>query len=540
MLVNHTPVTYVAVIAAKYILGYVGLICFTYFLLALFIGGVPAISLPFSIFVEAYGAIEILWYFLWYLPFKSYLQRSGLRMTPLTRAQRKALIEELLDQVPDVRLFMRKWFNQAHLDEIYREDVCDWLIWALWGTGSDEGIEDDELDEYIALAEAKAEYTLMKGRAGAKPIRLNLDPVRMIHRSLLWYGMIGLADHFGTLILMIRGFSFYRQPRSSFFRVFPFRLMTLFAFKESASPHFSYMFRPHKSKKHRPIVFFHGIGIGLPTYSYWLQTIPKDIGVIALEILPVSGRICPEAVSVREYTNAMRQILAQQNIDDFVVMGHSYGTFLVRPLLDDPVIKPQIDSVVLCDPVAILLHLPDVAYNVTRRKPETAPQIEIAWGAAEDPRTAHTLCRRFHWPEHILFREHLVGKHTTVIVASRDCVINPDAVAGYVYYGDAGYITSADLEELKKTPELWTGRAELELIYQYDLDHGQSLLIPSEAKRITDVVETYARNDQYDQPDSHGPAVPEKDPAAAYETAPGAESTYNSPRSSKMSDSNMV
>ncbi|KAI1852722.1 hypothetical protein JX266_002263 [Neoarthrinium moseri] len=447
MLVNHNPFTYALVVAGKYLVGYVGLGCFLYFVVALFVGNIPAISHPFSITVEVYGAIEILWYFIWFLPFKAYLQRPGLSMIPTTRAQRKALIERLLNHVPDVRLFIRKWFNDAHLDEVYRDDVKDWLLWALWGVISDTDIDPDELEEYVCEAESRSGLTLPRGRAGARPMRLSLDPVKMIHRSLLWYALLGIVDNTATLLLIFNGFGFWRQPRISFLKVFPFRIMTLFSTKESVSPHFSYVYRPHKSNTHRPIVFCHGIGIGLSTYFYWLRTIPKEIGVLALEFLPVSGRICPESVSQEDYVKAMRQILSQQDINDFVF------------------------------------------------QPLTAPEVQIAWGAALDPRTAHTVCRRIHWPEHILWRENLAGKRTTAIVAGRDCVINAGAVAGYMYYGDTKPMTSADLIELRKTPRLWTGTAEFELIYLFDRDHGQSLLIPSDVKKITNTVETYARLD---------------------------------------------
>jgi pimeloyl-ACP methyl ester carboxylesterase len=491
MLVDHNQFTHAAVIAGKYVVGYAGLGAFFYFLLALFIGGVPAIAFPFSIAVEVYGAIEILWYLLWFLPYKSYLQRPGTRMAEMTRAERKALIEKSLDLVPDVRLFLRKWFNNAHLDEIYRDDVKDWLVWVLWGTDTHDGCDAEELNEYVDAAESRANLKLHKGRAGAKPIRLNLDPVHMIHRSLLFYGLISLVDTAALLFLILKGFSFYRQPRSTFFKVFPFRPATLLSFNKSASPQFSYIYRRHMSKKHRPIVFFHGIGIGLPTYSYWLQTIPKDIGVLAIEFLPVSSRICPGAVSQRDFVEAMRKILYQQDITDFVFVAHSYGTFSARPLLDDPVIGPMINSLVLCDPVSILVHLPDVAYNITRRKPMDAPQLQIAWGAALDPMVAHTVSRTLHWPEVILFRENLIGKRTTAIVASRDCVLNPDAVSSYVYYGDVNY-TSDDIRELRNTPGQWTGQAEIELMYLYNRDHGQSLLIPAEAKKITNCVLSYA------------------------------------------------
>ncbi|ETS79627.1 hypothetical protein PFICI_09480 [Pestalotiopsis fici W106-1] len=495
MLVNQTPVNYALVVATKYGAGYVGLACFLYFLSALFIGGVRAISLPFSILVESYGAIEILWYLLWFLPFKARVQKPGRPMVMTTRPQRKALFEVSLDQVSDARLFIRKWLGNAHLDEIYRDDIKDWLLSYLWATDTDVGVDADELEEYIELIEQKANLTLLRGRAGAKPIRLHLDPVQVSHRSIFFYIVIGVVDIITVARLMMKGFNFYAQPRSSFFRVFPLRLMTLFAARRSASPHFSYFYRPHTSKTHRPMVFFHGVGLGLSPYVAWLDTIPKDIGILALEMLPVSMRICPEAVAPADFQKAMTEILSQQGIDDFVLVGDSYGTLLARPLLDDPALAAKVDSLVLCDPVALLAHLPDAVYNLTRRTPQTAPELQARALAALDPGVAHTLARRMHWPEHTLLRENLVGRRTTAVVAGRDCIINANAVAGYVYYSDAGYITSADAEELRKTPELWTGRAELELIYLHDRGHGQCMRAPAEMRRVTNVVEMYARLD---------------------------------------------
>ncbi|ORY71378.1 uncharacterized protein BCR38DRAFT_330408 [Pseudomassariella vexata] len=501
-------------------MGWTGLICFCYFLLALEVFGLPGISHPVSIAIESYGMLEILWYLFWFLPYKSYLQKPGIRLEPMTRAQRRAMIRSLLNTVPDILIFLRGWFAKAHLDEIYREDVMDWMLWALWGTESFEGVDMEEMDEYIQEAEIKAGSRLRPGRGGAKPIRVNIDPVKMVHRSLLFYGLIGFLDVNAAIFMFFQGFSFWRQPRSNFFKVFPPRLQTLASLNASAAPEFSYFYRRHKCKRYRPIVFCHGIGIGLATYIPWLMTIPKDIGVLAIELLPVSGRICPEAASSSVFKEGMRKILSQQGIDDFVFVGHSYGTLLARPLLEDPVIEPMMNSMVLCDPVAILLHLPDVAYNMTRREPKTAPELEISWGAALDPRIAHTICRRLNWQEHYLLREHLIGRRTTAIVGSRDCVIHPDAVASYVYYGDVNY-TSADVEEWKKTPEEWTGRGELELYYLYDRDHGQSLLIPNESVQITEVVEKYCRIDGGPDPklgakDVDTPEPPPKHPARSH------------------------
>ncbi|KAH8652085.1 hypothetical protein BX600DRAFT_88130 [Xylariales sp. PMI_506] len=497
MLVNHSRLTYALMIGARYVIQWFGVIFLLYFVIIAGVAGVAGISSPWSIALECLGGLELFWFLLWYLPYKRRLQRPGLTVVQVTRPQRKALFEMLLSQVPDTELFLTKWFNDAKIEDIHRSDLRDWLFWALWGSDSHVPHDPEEVDEYIDQVEERAGFKLRPGRGGAKPIRLNIDPVRMIHRSLLFYSLIATLDTFTAVMLYATGFKFYRQPLLSYTQVFPPRPLAYLSFRKSPTRHFSYYYRPHKSVRYRPVVFCHGIGIGLPTYLFWLQTLPKDIGVIAIEFLPVSSRICSEAVTAGMFGDAVRAILQQHRINDFVYVGHSYGTLMARPLLDNPVVAPMINSIVLCDPVSIMLHLPDVAYNIARRKASDAPQVQIEWGASLDPRVAHTLTRRLHWPENIIFRENLVGRgmRTTAVVASRDCVLNPDAVASYVYYGKAGKLSTSEVEELKRTQAGWTGRDELELIYFHDQDHGQSFMIPWAAKVISKVVETYSMYD---------------------------------------------
>ncbi|KAK7955171.1 hypothetical protein PG988_015865 [Apiospora saccharicola] len=494
MLLDHNQWTYAAIVGVKYSITYIGLWCLVYFFLVAFAFGLPGISHPVSIAIEAYGAIEILWYFIWFLPFKARLQRPGMPMTQMTRAQRRKLMANALKNVPDVRLFVRKWFCMAHIDQIYRDNVKDWLAWALFAKESRELSQDewDELDEYVDEAQEQAGLVLLPGRAEGKPMRLNLEPVEMYHRPLVWYFFMSFTEVGGWAFLAAKGFTFYRQPRKTFFSIFPFRPMTLLAPRASASKEFSYYCRPHRSKTHRPVLFVHGIGIGVPTYMTWLSSIPKEIGVVAIEIMNASNRICPEGVPPTVFARAVAQILRQQNMEDIVFVSHSYGTFMARPLLEHPEVGPKINSMILCDPVAILLHLPNVAYNITQRKGVITPEIEIEFGAGRDPMIAHTVCRRFHWPEHILFREDFAGRRTTAVVAGRDCVLDGPAVASYVYYGRCDQTSLSDMKELDKTWTNWTGRSDMELMYLPDRDHGQSLLLPKLARRIAEAIVTYA------------------------------------------------
>jgi hypothetical protein len=99
---------------------------------------------------------------------------------------------------------------------------------------------------------------------------------------------VGFAE-FVTLLIM--GFSFYRQPRAKFFKLFPLWPMTLLAPRESSSPNLSYFYRPHKSMIYRPIVLLHSGGIGLAPYIPLIAKLPRDVGILAIELLPISCRI---------------------------------------------------------------------------------------------------------------------------------------------------------------------------------------------------------------------------------------------------------
>ncbi|KAK2615298.1 hypothetical protein N8I77_002063 [Diaporthe amygdali] len=499
MLVGLSKPELIFVRVTAVLLIYTGLLCFAYFVLAALAGGVPAIAHPFSIFIEVYGLIEILWYFAWYLPYKHRLQKPGMAPSQMTREERKALFTQGINLVPDLEIYVRGWFNKAHMEDIRRDNIKDWLLWSLFGREGRYGEDADELEEYIVELEERMGMTFKRGRGDAKPMRLTFDPIEMTHRSLLFYSLTGFADFFTTLFLFAKGFSFYRQPQNTFFSVFPFRPMTLISRNESAAPAMSYFYRPHKSKTNRPIFFIHGIGIGMTPYLLWVNSVPRDVGIIAIELLPVSNKICPPMPSSADLVDSISRILAQHGLeyDSFVFVGNSYGTLLLSPMLKRPGLAAKISSVVLVDPVSLLLHLPDVAWNFTRRRPRTGPEWEIFYGASTDPMVAHTLARRFDFKDAILWRDELKGRRATVILGSRDCVTNPMAVASYVYYGDVDIhdFTEQRIDEWKNTPNLWTGQWEIELIYMDGLDHGQSFLKPSCVPRVQKVIDTYCWRD---------------------------------------------
>ena len=153
-----------------------------------------------------------------------------------------------------------------------------------------------------------------------------------------------------------------------------------------------------------PVLFIHGIGIGLYPYVNFLAQINQkdgssaedgDIGIIAIEIMPVSFRLTSPALGKDEMCDEIHKILEKHGWDKVVLVSHSYGTVDpchdVLPVNTDGILGSVISThllhhsktselcgpVFLIDPVSILLHLPDVAYNFTCRKPRRANEHQL-------------------------------------------------------------------------------------------------------------------------------------------------------------------
>lgn len=328
--------------------------------------------------------------------------------------------------------------------------------------------------------------------------------------------ILGWIDLAVTIILLIMGFQFYRQPRNAFLKSFPFRPMTLLSWRESVSPQLSYFYRPHKSTKHRPIVLVHGVGIGLAPYIPLLSKVPKDIGILAIELLPVSSHVTTSMPPSIDLIDALVKIVAQQNLQDFVFVGHSYGTFFTSLFLRSPYLAARTHSIVMIDPVALLLHCPHVAYNFTKRKPEEANEWQLYWAVQTDPDIAFTIGRRFCWREHVVWKEDLAGRKTTVIVGGRDNLVDPEAIASYITRGDWEW-TDADTFAWQESPKYWKGEDPLELVWLEGYDHGQSFLSPKMLPTIVRVIERYSQlyekqdsNADQLEPDEPPPSVPDK------------------------------
>lgn len=244
--------------------------------------------------------------------------------------------------------------------------------------------------------------------------------------------------------LLYGGFHFHRTSFLRFFNIFPFRPQTLLTTHRSPAKHTTYWHRPHTSTTKLPVVFIHGIGIGLYPYTNFLNELNsgagiessdpnEQVGIIAIEIMPVSFRLTHHALRRQEMCAEIDQIVSHHFPNQkFVLVSHSYGTVVSTHLLNTPSIADRIGPVVLIDPVSILLHLPDVAYNFTRRKPIRANEHQLYYFASMDMGVSHTLARHFFWNENVLWKKDIGDRKVTVSLGGRDLIVNTEAAGRYL------------------------------------------------------------------------------------------------------------
>ncbi|KAI5802796.1 Alpha/Beta hydrolase protein [Pyronema domesticum] len=459
--------------------------------------------------LEAYCAAETAFYFVYYLPRKRNLQRPASHPPRHPYSHRQALFQKCLSTISDPKSYISGWFHGAPYTSVYRENLAEFLAWGFLDrdTLPEKGSEDwEELEGYVDATEKAMGLELKPGyNPEVKALRLTVDPVRMTHRSLAWYLMISVVDLLTSAGLYFRGFRLL--PTSGWYQIFPLRFHAPLMSLGIASPakDLSYWFKPHRSPTSLPVVFLHGLGVGLYPYVPFLgelsASLGPDTGLIVIEIMPISTRICHDPTSIPEFNRQILQILSFHGIDKFILAGHSYGTILSTHLLAHPHIREKIEGVVLIDPISFLLHLPDVAYNFTARTPRGANERQLEYFASRDPGISGTICRHFFWGRNVLWKEDLMGGDeipgvkAAVALGWRDLIVNIPAVWEYLNDGDERVESNGQARDRDQemTDATVTTKEGIRLLRYGDCDHAQVFDTKERRKRIVDVVVEFSR-----------------------------------------------
>ena len=213
MLVDDSWPEYLFVRLLILILQYIGPACLAY---TAYCASLAWPAWPIQTVFQGWCAIESV-FFMFSLGLRIYLQRAAIHPPPRSKKQRKALFARVRREVHDPDKFFSGWFRGAKIDDIGREDVKEFFNWAFWDGRADvHGVDAKELEEYTIKVEQMLRTPFKEGRGTAKSLRLTLDPIYMECRTLLWYGLIMIADTATHVLMKRSGFYYFKTYRPTY------------------------------------------------------------------------------------------------------------------------------------------------------------------------------------------------------------------------------------------------------------------------------------------------------------------------------------
>jgi pimeloyl-ACP methyl ester carboxylesterase len=256
------------------------------------------------------------------------------------------------------------------------------------------------------------------------------------------------------------------------------------------SPDLAYWYKsPSNPENKIPLVFIHGIGIGLVQYIHLVVALAFiSRPLILIEVPYVSSQLIQtDCMTPDETFFAIRRILKTHGHPKDTFMGHSLGTMLCAAVCRGSSATSSdsiVAGLVLVDPVCFLTHH-SIAHNFAYRIPATASQLVMDLFAAREIGTSWYIMRRFCWNQCVMFpiawsrREQkpmlaqgrlspVFPEKTRVFLSSNDTLLDMGKVATY----------------LKTLVGLQEGQGEDGLVVMDSLDHAQFLLRPDWFQRI--------------------------------------------------------
>jgi hypothetical protein len=186
-MINNSRLEYLFIRACIIFLHYLTPVSILYTVYLIVNYGLGAARPPIPLAINIIAVAETLFYLLVFLPYSAYLQRAAVHPLVPSRPERKALFDKCYRYIPDPDKYLDRWFLGAPQEEIKHENVKEFIQWAFFNRGGEAGEDNEELEEYVAAYEELVGRKFEPGRGKAESLRLTLDPIDMLHRSLAWY-----------------------------------------------------------------------------------------------------------------------------------------------------------------------------------------------------------------------------------------------------------------------------------------------------------------------------------------------------------------
>jgi pimeloyl-ACP methyl ester carboxylesterase len=319
---------------------------------------------------------------------------------------------------------LRVWFHYAPLEDIYEENLREWLCWAFAGRPLEEVKADKEMsrltEEALRMIVHRLNWKNLKPgyNSNVTTVRLTLDKMKVLSRPLGYYVVCNGVSH--GVIAWLRLFHGFRYEYSG---------ECSFIVKPPTSS------TKAKEKRQLPILFMHGLGIGIGQYMAFLARLVKhEDGVVILIQPHISADILHpyylNPPNKDEQADSTAALLSRLNMPKVTTISHSNGTMVLGWLIRK---HPEICAKnILVDPVSFRLWEGSVCYSFIYRTWITYIEVLLGYFVARELGTARTIGRNFQWSDMCLWVEdfanfdeknlHFVFGETDLLVDVPSCV----------------------------------------------------------------------------------------------------------------------
>ena len=376
------------------------------------------------------------------------------------------LWENCLTYSPDgPEAWLEGWFYDAPLDTLAKQDLLEFLAWGSCSTTWDRltDASKNQIETVYAVFEQKLQRQFPEREEWQAPapfMRFSIEPFEYKHKPTSYYWvcsfLLGLA---GKGALFSDGFKRHRSRSLDYWIRIP---------------------DSDEARRRTPIVFVHGIGVGLVMYLQLIKALlTNDCPVVCIELPFISSKLgACEVPSISEQVASVESLCNRWGFEKAMFVGHSYGSVMLSWMAQH--LPDRVAGLAFIDPVVLMLNLKDVLYNFLY-KDEGGDGIADIIGTELGVNIA--LRRNFWWYRNILWACDL-QKHAlpTVVCLSEQDEIGP-ALAVEKHIDQHTAATALEGE-----------RSVVESYMMHDASHGGFLFSAELLKGLTArITEHYAK-----------------------------------------------
>jgi pimeloyl-ACP methyl ester carboxylesterase len=416
--------------------------------------------------------------------FVAQAQPPETKVVKMTKEERSGLFQRCLQTVNSPQEFAESWYRTDHtFRDLRRDNIREWLGWGLFHKNdvnkdmdADEKVELEEMllnfERACSAHEHDPDFKIPDGyNKDAKLMKFSAEPVTHTHRPLVMYTAVHFLLQEVIAPLRLSRMGFVRQQHKTL----------------------SYQYRPGVFPEKEPLVFIHGLGVGVLPYERFLKRLVRKTedensslygrSVLCVELHAVSQRLSPPELHRDDFVDDMKEIMETLGFNNGgIIMGHSYGSFATAWLAHR---APElVHALALLDPACLFLHFPNVLYSILYKSPTNAYERFMHFLIREELFFNAHARRHFFWYANVLFLEDVdTAKIPTMVVLSEDDFIVPIR-PGLKYVQE--YNQGRRLAESKFNND---PKAQVDLVYLEDCDHGGFLWMDHHGKRVADAIE---------------------------------------------------